>query len=142
MDIYDIAFHNVGALRNERLEKSRPAAATIVVASGSDALSVAKQVEERRARLVLVEDVNERVTGVVFPEWVRQQVGRHRNVEARSLAAALELLEGDPVEVARSFRHEWLNFQHPLVFWCEDGEHYTDACPCNVHPSSKCVREP
>src|SRR5262249_30104825 len=138
MRIMDLAFHDVAKLDVARLEATLTGPGTVVTQMERPAFEVAREVERIQAGMIVVTDSEGEIRGLVAPNYVRIQVGKHVQ-PVSSFREALEALITNPSEGARNYRHEWLNEERPTLYWCEGG-HLTDQCPCQVaaHSGSKC----
>jgi len=134
LKILDVAFQlpGKGDLTHERLELCRTSPDVLVVLATASAFDVAKAAEVSEASVILVEDQDAEVRGVVGTEWVQQQVRKYLGTDPHSLMEAVADIE-EVGPGSHGFAHEWLNFQDPMLRWCDEGAHFTDRMPCPDH---------
>ena len=138
MKLEDIGFRDLGTLDASALEKTLEADTTLKLLASTDAFVAADIIKHNRISAIAVVDEQENLQCLVFPDWIRKQVTVVRNENPQSFEEALLLIkqdgdaQGGPDET-RTYHHEWLNHENPVLAWCEQGEHYIDTMPCKYH---------
>lgn len=132
MKIIDVAFLKISPGDTDLLTKISRGRNALVVSPDDDALSVARKLDYGKFPLAIVKDPLKGYVGVFSGRSAKIKIGKHKKVDlVVSVEEALTLLVNDPIEQARNFHHEWLNFERPVFFWCERGKHATDE-PCDL----------
>jgi hypothetical protein len=130
MKIMDIAFHSLSEFPAELLEKTRLSPKTLIVAQDAPAREIALHLSDETFSVVLLTDPTGTPRGLVSSEWILSQCRRYTQRNPANLVDLVDQLEMDPAEQARGFHHEWLNFEHPELVWCESCHClHTEPCP-------------
>ena len=135
MLIMDIAFHGIRDLQpseKAQLERTRFSPNTIVVPSDAPAIQVAAISDLTGASCILATDREGNIEGLVLPLTVKQRICAHRQTHVTTFRESLELLQNDPDEAVRRYRHEWLNLDRPVMVRCRGG-HVANTDPCDKH---------
>lgn len=135
----DIAYMQLGELDSDLFDKTLNSNCTLKLAGSTDAFSAADLISSNKATTIVVTDDNDRVQGVVFPNWLQTQLLTVRGIKTESFADALSRIKQEGDEIAEgtgqapSYHHEWLNYERPVLYWCDAGEHYIDSETCPYH---------
>ena len=134
MKIKDISFGNVNEFDLGRIERSRRALGTLVVAEDTPAIDVAKAVDAlgAQASVVVLVDSNDFVSGLFVPEDFMQKWQRSKGIQTERLTDALITLESDSLNPAHDSLRQMFTLDRPLLGWCEIGAHET-ILPCRIH---------
>jgi hypothetical protein len=124
--IRDLAFTDIGRFDVSDLDTVRNAPTTILAPGHSSVDEVAKRIEEKNAKLVLVLDKRDQVCGVIEPSLVQKEIALYRQQPPDNFAeSVLKLAQAQVQFPAR---------ERPTLFWCAKGNHFTSELPCPAHP--------
>ncbi|HET9495232.1 MAG TPA: hypothetical protein VFR15_13470 [Chloroflexia bacterium] len=141
MRIIDVAYQNVGELDRTKVSNSLKSPGMMRVPLNTPAIEVFSRIKTSKTPLILVVDELNELRGVVAPAWIEKQLQDRKGGAGQTTVDILIDMELDPKEQVRGFQHEWLNFERPVLYYCNGGKHYTDRCPCPAGHAGKCEAE-
>jgi hypothetical protein len=134
MRIIELAVHDLTDFDSVHLAESMESDATLVVTRDTPAFEIAQHADEIGAAMVLVtEEADGPVIGVVFPELVIHQIKEVQGVHVTNLVEAVEHLTGRARRLNEDYGHEWLNQVQLKPVLCRKGGHYVYRLPCAFH---------
>ncbi len=128
--IRTIAFRNLLETDIAEIGLHMDSPKTLAVSYEAPALELARQVDARGVELIVVHDEGQRITGVVYVPWCRNQIAKNLQVDTVSFEDALTKLIKIPGVTGRPYRHEWLAGNRPPLVWCSAHKHWASSNPC------------
>lgn len=133
LTIDQIALQIIEELDARKLKETMKSNSTLIVDSQTPAIEVATMHLIKPVTTIAVKDYRDEIKGLVFPQWIRNQVASKLDVEVDTFRDAVMALQNHTDNILMAGAGNY--FERPVLFWCLKGNHYTDKDPCDFHSS-------